>query len=141
MIIELKEKQKILVNGSRLVYTLVWDCLKCMQPFDQEKEIFFVIGVTRAFRVKYLDMVSMGTMHATIVEPREVFRNAILHGASSIIVVHNHPSNNVKPSHQDKDTTKILVSAGNIINIKVIDHLIVGKDGYYSFADEGILGL
>jgi len=139
MVIELKEKQKVLVGGSKPVYKLVWSCIQSMQPFDREKEMFFVIGVTRALQVKFLDMISMGTMHAVIVEPREVFRNAILHAASSIILCHNHPSNYVKPSVADIDTTKVMVQAGKLLKIAVLDHLIVGNNGYSSFADEGVL--
>jgi DNA repair protein RadC len=139
MIIEIKEKQKILVKGSKQVYKLVWSCIQAMQPFDREKENFLVIGVTRSLQVKFLDLVAMGTMHALVVEPREIFRNAILHGASSIILVHNHPSNYVTPSTTDIDTTKTMVQAGKLLRIEVIDHLIVGCNGYYSFADEGEL--
>jgi DNA repair protein RadC len=139
MVIELKEKQKVLVGGSKPVYKLVWSCIQSMQPFDREKEMFFVIGVTRALQVKFIDMVSMGTLHTVIVEPREVFRNAILHGANSIILCHNHPSGNFKPSNEDKKVTETMVNAGKILHISVVDHVIVSSDGYYSFADEGEL--
>ena len=127
------------MNGSEQVYKFVWSLIAAMQPFDRDKEHLFVIGLTRAQHVKYVDHVSMGTMHGLITEPREIFRNAIYLGASCIVLCHNHPSNSVLPSQQDIDMTKCTVQAGKLLRIEVVDHLIVGDDGYYSFADERIL--
>ncbi|HWY98060.1 MAG TPA: JAB domain-containing protein [Bacteroidia bacterium] len=110
-----------------------------MQPFDQGKEHLFAIGVNRAFRILYLDWISMGSVSGTVAEPREVFRTAVLQGASSLILVHNHPSGNFKPSNEDKKVTETMVNAGKILHINVVDHIIVSSDGYYSFADEGEL--
>lgn len=135
MIIEIKER-KLSAGGSAKVYKLVWNTIQAMQPFDRDKEMFFAIGVTRALQVKYIDIVAMGTLHTVVVEPREIFRNAILHAVSCIVLAHNHPSGQVKPSPQDIDTTKRLVEAGRLLNIEVVDHLIVSGEGYYSFADE-----
>jgi DNA repair protein RadC len=84
-----------------------------------------VIGVNRALNVHFLDWVAMGSMHSLIVEPREIFRNAILHGASSIILVHNHPSGEVEPSRQDIEMTKNVIEAGKVLRIAVMDYLIV----------------
>jgi DNA repair protein RadC len=99
----------------------------------------FAIGLTQSNHVKYVDMVSMGTLKSTIAEPREVFRMAVHKAVASIIIAHNHPSYNCKPSPTDITTTKELVAAGKILRIEVIDHLIVCEKGYYSFADEGLL--
>jgi DNA repair protein RadC len=139
MIIELKEKQKLSVGCSNLVYKLIWTVIQSMQPFDQGKEHLFAIGVNRAFRILYLDWISMGSVSGTVAEPREVFRTAVLQGASSLILVHNHPSGNFKPSNEDKKVTETMVNAGKILHINVVDHIIVSSDGYYSFADEGEL--
>jgi DNA repair protein RadC len=95
--------------------------------------------VTRAYRVKYVDHVSMGTMHGTMAGPSEIFRNAIHLGASAIFLAHNHPSQLVEPSNEDIAMTKLIVEAGKILKIDVVDHLIVSGEGYYSFADEGVL--
>jgi DNA repair protein RadC len=139
MVIKPKRGQRIQVNSSKLIYELVNGIIASLEPFDRDKEHFFVIGVTRALTVRYIDWVTMGTMHATFVEPREVFRNAILQGASAVALSHNHPSGFPEPSRQDKETNDKLVEAGKIIGIKIIDHVIVADGAYYSFADEGRL--
>ncbi|MGP8217487.1 MAG: JAB domain-containing protein, partial [Bacteroidia bacterium] len=87
--------QKVVMNGSEQVYKFVWSLIAAMQPFDRDKEHLFVIGLNRMHRVKYVDHVSMGSMHGMMVGPREIFRNAIHLGASSIILCHNHPSADV----------------------------------------------
>jgi len=139
MVIETDRKQKLIINGSQKAYKFIWSFITAMQSFDQDKEHLFVIGVTRTYRVKYVDHVSMGGMHGTVAAPREIFRNAIHLGASAIFLCHNHPSNSVLPSNEDIAMTKRIIQAGKILRIDVIDHLIVSGEGYYSFADEGKL--
>ena len=128
-------------NGSKQVYKIIWNLIKSMEPFDRDKEHFFAIGINRAYCMRYIDHVSTGTMHGTIAEPREVFRNAIHLGASCIILVHNHPSGSLIPSKPDIKVTKELTQAGKLLKIEVIDHVIVSSEGYYSFSDEGKLGV
>lgn len=137
MVVKPKKGQKILCNGSKQVYKIVWGLIKAMQPFDRDKEHFFVIGVNRAYCMRYIDHVSTGSMHGTIAEPREVFRNAIHLGASCIILIHNHPSGALIPSRMDIKVTKEMVQVGKILKIEVIDHMIIASKGYYSFAEKG----
>jgi DNA repair protein RadC len=139
MRVEPKRGQRVFISGSQQVYKFIWKLIAAMQPFDQEKEHLFVIGVSRNYLVKYVDHVSMGSMHGTIAAPREIFRNAIHLGASAIFLVHNHPSGSVAPSKEDIAMTKRIMEAGKLLNIEVVDHLIVVENGYYSFADEGEL--
>ena len=139
MVVKPKKGQKIFCNGSKQVHKIIWGLIKVMQPFDKDKEHFFVIGVNRAYIMLYIDHVSTGTIHWTIAEPRECFRNAIHLGASCIILAHNHPSGSLIPSRPDIKVTKELVEAGKILKIEVIDHVIVSSEGYYSFSDEGEL--
>ena len=139
MVVKPKKRQKIFCNGSKQVSKIIWGLIKVMEPFDRDKEHFFVIGMNRAYIMRYIDHVSTGTMHGTIAEPREVFRNAIHLGASSIIIAHNHPSGSLIPSRADIKVTKELVKAGKLLKIGVIDHIIVSSEGYYSFSDEGLL--
>jgi DNA repair protein RadC len=82
------------------------------------------------------EMITMGLLDKSLVHPREVFKNAIRKSAKSIIVVHNHPSGDVTPSDADQKVTAILKKAGMIIDIKLLDHLIIGHDNYYSFCDD-----
>jgi DNA repair protein RadC len=139
MVVAQERRHKTIMKGSEQVYKFVWSHIAVMHLFDQEKEHLFVIGLTSAHRLKYVDHVSMGTMEGTIAGPREIFRNAISHGASSIILAHNHPSGSVKPSKQDLAMTKRIAAAGRLLNIKLVDHVIVSGEGYYSFTDEGLL--
>ena len=139
MVVKPKKEQKIFCNSSKEVHKIVWGLIKKMQPFDRDKEHFIVIGVNRSYCLRYLDHVSTGTMHGTIVEPREVFRNAIHLGASAIFLSHSHPSGSLIPSSRDISVTKELVQAGKLLRIEVVDHIIVSHEGYYSFSDEGEL--
>ena len=84
--------------------------------------------------------VSMGSLTASIVHPREVFKAAILANTAAIVCGHNHPSGDVQPSREDRAMTKRLVDAGKLLGIEVLDHIIIGREGvYFSFADENIL--
>lgn len=82
------------------------------------------------------DDISIGTLNASLVHPREVFEKAIRNNASHVIVAHNHPSGDHTPSQTDKDTTKRLVEAGKILGITLVDHMVVSKNGYVSLRDE-----
>ena len=121
------------------VHRLVRRAIVDMEPFDQDKESFFAIGLTRASTIKYFDLVAMGGLKSITVEPGGVFRHAVLHAAASIMISHNHPSGRVKPSKQDIETTKTLYTAAKILEIPLIDHVIVGGDDLFSFANEGML--
>ena len=85
------------------------------------------------------ELISKGGLSGTPADPKIIFHIALQHRAVSVILAHNHPSNNLKPSQQDIDLTKQLRQAGKILDIGVLDHLIITDDGYFSFADEGIL--
>lgn len=100
------------------------------------------------FRVLLLDsqhcllkdvLVSKGILNSSIVHPREVFREAIVGNAASIVLLHNHPSGDPTPSVDDKVITKQLVSAGRLLDMPVQDHIIIGRDRFISFAEEGLL--
>lgn len=102
------------------------------EPSDRQKQ-----GEVFSFLME--DEVSKGSVSQTIALPREVFRKAVLHHASAVILAHNHPTGDVQPSPQDKETTDRLVQAGNILGIRVLDHFIVGKTTYYSFLENGLM--
>lgn len=100
-------------------------------------EEFWVLLLSRAHRVIEKKCISSGGTGATVVETKMVLKMAIDHLASAIILVHNHPSGNLNPSVQDDNLTRKLKEAGQIVEIPVIDHLIVGPDGFYSYGDAG----
>jgi len=88
-------------------------------------------------RVMSESQVSQGTLTASLVHPREVFRAAVRAAAAAIVLVHNHPSGDPSPSREDRDVTARLVAAGELIGIQVVDHVVVADAGYYSFQEEG----
>jgi DNA repair protein RadC len=102
---------------------------------DQDKEHFWAIGLDTKLKVKYIEVVTMGTLDASLVHPREVFRFAIMNGVASLIIGHNHPSGDVSPSSEDRSVTKRLAEAGRLLGIPLHDHLIIGEgEEFYSFA-------
>jgi len=106
---------------------------------EQDKEHFWAFGLDGSHTIKYLDLVTLGIVDQTLVHPREVFCRAIRRRCSALIVAHNHPSNQLEPSKDDIALTQQLRVAGDIIGISVLDHVIVTKCGYYSFAEKGTL--
>jgi len=106
---------------------------------DLRKEVFKVILLNRANRFIKDVTISEGTLDASIVHPRDVFREALLEPAAGVILIHNHPSGNASPSEEDLRITKQLVEAGRLLGIKVYDHIILAGCNYRSFADEGLI--
>jgi DNA repair protein RadC len=140
MLIRLSKKQRVQVKRSDEIYVIINDILNKRQAIDRDKEHFLVVGLRTNNTIKYIDLVSMGSLNGTVVCGREVFRVAILKSAWGIILIHNHPSNNPEPSEADKKITKQMVQAGECLSIRVIDHIIVTSDcGYFSFLDKGLL--
>lgn len=105
----------------------------------QDREHFIILLLDTKNRIIGINTVSIGTLNASIVHPREVFKPALIMGANSIILIHNHPSGDPSPSSEDMDVTKRLVEAGNILGIAVRDHIIIGDGCFYSFKDKGLL--
>jgi DNA repair protein RadC len=106
---------------------------------DLRKEVFRVLLLNRANRLIKEVTISEGTLEASIVHPREVFREALLELAAGVILIHNHPSGNPNPSEEDLRITKQLVEAGRLLGIKVYDHIILAGEGYRSLADDGLI--
>lgn len=109
------------------------------QTLDADKEHFAMIGVNNKNRVHGFKVISTGTLTASLVHPREVWRAALHLCAANVLFVHNHPSGDPAPSPEDIDITKRLRESGEMLGIKVLDHVILGHDRYFSFADKGLL--
>ena len=108
---------------------------------DTDREHFVVIMLDQKIKVIGINTVSTGSLTASIVHPREVWKPVILSNAAAVILCHNHPSGSAGPSQEDRALTTRLVAGGKLLGINVLDHLIIG-DGtgeYFSFADEGLL--
>jgi DNA repair protein RadC len=106
---------------------------------DLRKEVFKVLLLNRANRLIKEVTISEGTLDASIVHPRDVFREALLEPAAGIILIHNHPSGNAAPSEEDLRMTKQLMEAGRLLGIKVYDHIILAGESYRSLADDGLI--
>jgi DNA repair protein RadC len=106
---------------------------------DYAHEVFAVVFMNKASKVNHFEVFSTGGISHTIVDPRLIFKKALEVKATSLILCHNHPSGSLRPSRQDEELTAQLKSAGKLLDIQVLDHLIVSDEGYYSFADEGVM--
>ncbi len=117
------------------------DAFECLYAHvaDQSYEQFWVLFLDRANQILQIKQISDGGVSGTVADPKKIFSLALECRASGIILCHNHPSGQLSPSPQDTSLTKKLSSAGDMLEIKVLDHLIIGKNAFYSFADEGML--
>lgn len=115
----------------------VWKELKDIREHKKEHFIIFFLD-SRNQEIKR-EIVSVGSLNANLVHPREVFEPAIKNFAAQVILAHNHPSGDLEPSEDDLDINKRLVEAGKILGIEVIDHIIIVKNGFLSFKEKGIL--
>jgi len=107
---------------------------------DDDREVFFVMSLNTKNRVVAVHRCHVGSLNTSIVTPREVFKSAILNNSASIIVSHQHPSQNVEPSREDIEVTRRLVEAGKILGIEVLDHLIVNANAEYcSLKEKGYI--
>jgi DNA repair protein RadC len=104
-----------------------------------DREYFVVLLLDAKHRVNALNLVAVGSLMSNIIHPREVFKPACLSNAASVILGHNHPSGDASPSREDIALTRRLVQAGEVLGIKVLDHIIVGEGQYVSFADRGLI--
>lgn len=125
-------REKPLVKDSRSVAAYLQTLLK-----DYHHEVFCVLFLNRAGRIKNFEIISQGGITGTIADPRVIFKKAVQEGAVSIILCHNHPSGSLRPSRADEELTLKIREGGKYLDIKLLDHIIVGDEGYFSFADEG----
>jgi len=129
-----KVVQQSKITSSRDAYELLLPELS-----DLYYEQFFILLLDRANKVIRKINISHGGVSGTVADPKKIFKLALDHNSSSMILAHNHPSNNLKPSDNDIRLTKKLAAAGEVLEIKVLDHIIAGNDNYFSFADEGLM--
>jgi len=106
---------------------------------DKKKEHFYALYLDTKNCIISEELVSVGTLNASLIHPREVFNPAIKASANSVILVHNHPSGDCKPSSEDEEATKKLYDAGDLLGIKVLDHVIIGRDSFMSLKEKQVL--
>ena len=131
---KLIEKEIIKIERSEDIYNYVKNELA-----NKKNEYFYAILLDTKNVIISKEVISKGILDASLVHPREAFKAAVKKSAKSIIFVHNHPSGDMNPSKYDLLTTKKLVDAGNILDIKVLDHIIIADNDYYSFKKENLI--
>lgn len=142
---------KAIYELAKRLYTLpchTGHTIKCPQDITSilmpemrflRKEVFKVVLLSTKNRVVEIPEVSVGSLSSSIVHPREVFTTAVKRSASAVCFVHNHPSGDPEPSSEDIETTRRLVSSGEVLGIKVLDHLVIGDGRFVSFKERGLL--
>jgi len=134
---KVKASKRPRVTSSKDVYEVLMD------SWDEGKldllEQFKIVLLDRSQRVLGIFLASSGGICGTVVDPKLILTTALKTRSCSLILSHNHPSGNLKPSQADIKLTRKIRQAGEILEIDVLDHLIVGREGYYSFADEGVM--
>jgi DNA repair protein RadC len=139
--IQMVKERRFIYGGNRLSAPE-----QAAQAFMQiignpDREFFVALLIDGKNRIRSLHVVSEGTLNQSLVHPREVYKSAILANSAAIILAHNHPSGDTAPSREDREITRRLQEAGEILGIKVLDHVIVDTDSgaYYSFTESGLL--
>lgn len=121
---------KKVITCAKDVYNMFIDEVR-----DFKKEVLFVVLLDTKNKPIKIKEVSVGTLTGSLIQPREIFKEAIKENAYSIMLVHNHPSGNPEPSKDDIEMTKQIIEAGKILSILVLDHVIIGRDGYWNWLD------
>jgi DNA repair protein RadC len=129
----IKEAKGPWVTNSKMVYD------HCADMGSLCQETMQVLTLNTRSRVIDRHMVSMGTVNSAPFHPRDGFRCAIMDNATSGVFIHNHPSGSLEPSPEDIESTRIMKEAGELLKIPVLDHIIITKNGYYSFRDSGYI--
>ena len=124
------KKPRTFISSAKAVYDLLNERL-----MDEKQENFIVILLNNRNYLIKEELITKGILDASIIDSREVFKSAIRNSASRIILVHNHPSGDPTPSKEDEEVTNNLVEAGDLLGIKVLDHVIIGKDKFWSWKE------
>jgi len=136
--LKIKEPDNIhgIAKSSRKSFDIAKEIYKGLNDDQEHFTVFFMNSQNEINGYKTL---FTGGQDASLVDVKIVFRNALIFGAIGMIICHNHPSGTIKPSNEDNTITEELVKAGRILKIKVLDHLIMGNNSYFSYADEGLI--
>jgi DNA repair protein RadC len=139
--LEIGRRRHALASLEKPVVTSSTDVALYLQTLlrDHRHEVFAVLFLNGANKINHFQIISEGGITGTVADPRVILKRALEEDAVNLILCHNHPSGSLKPSRADEELTKKIKEAATYFDIKVLDHLIVSDDGYYSFADEGLL--
>jgi DNA repair protein RadC len=139
--LEIGRRRQAMASREKTVITSSSDVAIYLQTLlkDHRHEVFAVLFLNRANKINHFQIISAGGITGTVADPRVILKKALEEDAVSLILCHNHPSGSLKPSRADEELTQKIKEAAKYFDIKVLDHLIVSEDGYFSFADEGLL--
>jgi DNA repair protein RadC len=139
MNVRLTEEQKIKILNSEDLYKIMQQILLRQNKIRRSQEYFWAVGLDNKNTILFVELISIGRSNRVYISPPDVFRMGIYKLATSMIMVHNHPSGKTDASDEDKQLTDRLLKAAKIIEIDVIDHLIITEKEYFSFADAGLI--
>jgi len=128
------KNKSVIIKSPKDIYLLLKEKI-----INFHKEYFIVVSLDNRNKVISINVVSIGTLNSSLIHPRETFETAIKNHAAAIIICHNHPSGELKPSEDDLVVTDNLIKAGKLLGIEVADHLIITKDGYFSFKERKLI--
>ena len=139
MDIPLTDAERIKILTSDDIYKIMQTILLREQKIDQNKEHFWIVGLANNLTLLFVELIGLGTVNKVLVNPMEVFSFALQKRAVKIMLCHNHPSGELHPSSDDKDTTDRMIQVGRIVGTPVLDHLIITERSYLSFNDIGLM--
>jgi DNA repair protein RadC len=134
-----KAQQNLRIANGKALAEVMRSILKRDNLLDRGKEHFWVVGLDDRNLLLYVELISLGSKRATVVEPMDIFRLALQKGSATIILVHNHPRGTLQPSVPDVELTAQLYQVGELLELSVVDHLIISEAGFYSFAEGGLM--
>jgi len=139
MTVKLTAEQKIKILNADDLFRIMQQVLLREKKIDHNKEHFWLVCLSTSNRILMIELISLGSVKSIIVEPMDVFSFALQKRAVKIIMVHNHPSGELKPSKTDEKLTEKMMAIGRFLDVPVIDHLIISEKGFYSFEGSGLL--
>lgn len=139
MNVRLNKDQKIQVVTAKDIYAIMQQVLLRENKIRRNQEHFWVVGLDNQQKILFIELVALGAVNRVNANPPDVFRMGIYKLAVSVILVHNHPSGNLSPSTSDKQFTDKMLKVGELVNIRVTDHLIISERNYTSFKETGII--
>ena len=131
-------RERVPLLDEHAAMSLLRKILDQEDPISKDREHFWVISLDTRNKVKFVELISLGTADNCLVHPREVFRRAIINGATKIIIGHNHPSGDSQPSPEDLEITRKIKQASEILSIPLLDHIIIGEN-HYSFKANSLI--
>lgn len=139
MQVRLTKEQKIKIANSEQVYTIMQSILLRENSLSRKKEHFWTIGLNNDNVIQYIELVALGSTNEALLKPMDVYRLAVLKNSIKVILCHNHPSGNLKPSGDDIHTTNKLKEGGKLLGIEVLDHFIINEKEYLSMKEQKLV--